>query len=137
SRLRRFAVMVSALSLTAGTLAVGAATPAATASTVIPTTGYQPSPSDYYINYAPPRVQSDTTLVNERVPQDGARRTAALARAIDRKYASGNPVAARVLAKHERQALRTGKNPFDFIYKKSKTTKTARLLTILVEFNDE
>ncbi len=49
----------------------------------------------------------------------------------------GNPVAARVLAKHERQAIKTGKNPWDFIYKKSKTTKQAKLLTLLVEFNDQ
>ncbi|WP_433500682.1 immune inhibitor A domain-containing protein [Sphaerimonospora sp. CA-214678] len=135
--LRRIAVTVPALSLVAAGLAVvGTATQAAT-DTVTPTAGYQPSAKDHYINYAPPRIQSDTTLIDERVPDKGARRTLALAHSIDRKFAMGNPVAARVLAKHERQAIRTGKNPWDFIYKKSKTTKQAKLLTLLVEFNDQ
>ncbi|MFC0863359.1 immune inhibitor A domain-containing protein [Sphaerimonospora cavernae] len=132
NRLRRLAAMVPALGLVAGGLAaLGAATPAAT-----PTAGYQPSANDYYINYAPPRIQSDTTLTEERVPDKGARRTLALAHSVDRKFAMGNPVAARVLAKHEREAIRTGQNPSDF-YKRSKTTKKAKLLTLLIEFNDQ
>lgn len=127
--MRRLTAIVPALGLAAaGLAAAGAATP---------TAGYQPSASDHYINFAPPRVQSDTSTIEEKVPSKAARRTAALAESIDHKFASGNPVAARVLVKHEKQALRTGKNPFDFIYKKAKTTKTAKLLTLLVEFNDQ
>ncbi|MEV4458190.1 immune inhibitor A domain-containing protein [Microbispora sp. NPDC049633] len=129
-RIRRLAAIVPALGLAAGGLAAAGAAAA-------PTAGYQPSAKDHYINYAPPRVQGDFTTTEEKVPAKGARRTAALARAVDHKFASGNPVAARVLAKHEKQAIRTGKNPFDFIYKKAKTTRTAKLLTLLVEFNDQ
>ncbi|MBP2705775.1 immune inhibitor A [Microbispora sp. RL4-1S] len=128
-RIRRLAAVVPALGLAVSGLAAAAA--------AAPTAGYQPSAGDHYINYAPPRVQSDVSVIDEKVPSKGARRTAALAQAIDHKFASGNPVAARVLAKHEKQAIRTGKNPFDFIYKKANTTKTAKLLTLLVEFNDQ
>ncbi|MEU8172750.1 immune inhibitor A domain-containing protein [Microbispora hainanensis] len=129
-RIRRLAAIVPALGLAAGGLAAAGAAAA-------PTAGYQPSAKDHYINYAPPRVQGDFTTTEEKVPSQGVKRTAALARAIDHKFASGNPVAARVLAKHEKQAIKTGKNPFDFIYKKAKTTRTAKLLTLLVEFNDQ
>ncbi|GAB3900847.1 immune inhibitor A domain-containing protein [Microbispora bryophytorum] len=129
-RIRRLAAIVPALGLAAGGLAAAGAAAA-------PTAGYQPSAKDHYINYAPPRVQGDFTTTEEKVPAQGAKRTAALAKAVDHKFASGNPVAARVLAKHEKQAIRTGKNPFDFIYKKAKTTRTAKLLTLLVEFNDQ
>ncbi|WP_066944577.1 immune inhibitor A domain-containing protein [Microtetraspora fusca] len=128
-RLRRLAAVVPALGLAAAGLATsGAAAPQA---------NYQPSAADHYINYAAPRVQSDVTDTPEKVPSKGAQRTAALAKEIDRKYASGNPVAARELAKNEQRAIRTGQNPFDFLYKKSKTTKTAKLLTLLIEFNDQ
>ncbi|MCC5578727.1 immune inhibitor A [Microtetraspora sp. AC03309] len=128
-RLRRLVAVVPALGLAAAGLATaGAATPQA---------NYQPSAKDHYINYAPPRVQSDVTDTSEEVPSKGAKRTAALAKEIDHKFASGNPVAARELVKNEKRAIRTGQNPFDFIYKKSKTTKTAKLLTLLVEFNDQ
>ncbi len=109
----------------------------ATAGAATPQANYQPSAKDHYINYAPPRVQSDVTDTPEEVPSKGAKRTAALAKEIDHKFSSGNPVAARELVKNEKRAIRTGQNPFDFIYKKSKTTKTAKLLTLLVEFNDQ
>ncbi|GAA4584594.1 immune inhibitor A [Planotetraspora phitsanulokensis] len=128
-RFRRLAAIVPAL----GLAAAGLATTGAAESTA----SYQPSAKDHYINYASPRVQGDVTTVDEKVPSKAARRSGQTATEIDHKFAMGNPVAARVLAKHEKQALRTGKNPFDFIYKKAKTTKKAELLTLLVEFNDQ
>ncbi len=100
---------------------------------------YQPQASDYYINYAPPRVQSESTPKSgEKVDTGAAKRRGSTptAEEIDHKFAEGNPVAARELAKHERTAVRTGKNPFEFLYKKAKTTQKAKLLTLLVEFND-
>ncbi|GLW96839.1 protease [Microtetraspora sp. NBRC 16547] len=130
-RLRRLVAVVPALGLAAAGLAT------AGAATATPQANYQPSASDHYINYESPRVQSDVTETPEQVLTKGAQRTAALAKEIDHKFASGNPVAARELAKNEKRAIRTGQNPFDFIYKKSKTTKTAKLLTLLVEFNDQ
>jgi immune inhibitor A len=51
----------------------------------------------------------------------------------ERKHAGGNPLAARMLAAAERRALRTGRNPSRF--KQAPETQTAKLLTILVEFD--
>ncbi|MCW2879610.1 MAG: family metalloprotease domain protein [Sphaerisporangium sp.] len=134
-RVRRLAAVLPVLGLAAaGLTATGAA---ASGDTTV--ARYQPSASDYYINYAPPRVQSDTTpKAGEKVDTGAAKRPGAAptAEEIDHKYAEGNPVAARELAKHERTAVRTGKNPFEFLYKKAKTTQKAKLLTLLVEFND-
>ncbi|MEV0583200.1 immune inhibitor A domain-containing protein [Nonomuraea sp. NPDC050310] len=92
---------------------------------------YVPSAADHYINYVEPRfpTEEDTSeLVNP----------AALRRAveIDKKHRDGNPAAARVLAAREAEALRTGKNPFEFIYKKAPKKQTAKLLTLLVEFSE-
>ncbi|MFF5207374.1 hypothetical protein [Streptosporangium sp. NPDC000396] len=56
---------------------------------------------------------------------------------IDQKFSVGNPAAARVLAAREAEAIRTGLNPADFLFKKAKTVRTAKLLTLLVEFNDK
>lgn len=117
-----------------GLMAAGLAATAAVADTG---SHYQPSAKDSYINFVPPAVQDDTSTIDERVNSKSRRSSVTLATRIDHKFASGNPVAARELAKREQQALRTGQNPFDFIYKKAKTTKTAKLLTILVEFNDQ
>ncbi|MEV0583201.1 immune inhibitor A domain-containing protein [Nonomuraea sp. NPDC050310] len=50
---------------------------------------------------------------------------------------SGNPAAARVLAAREAEALRTGKNPAEFLHKGAKQVKKAKVLTLLVEFNDQ
>jgi immune inhibitor A len=117
----------------AGLTATGAAAPGDTSEA-----RYQPTASDYYINYAPPMVQGETTpKAGEKVDTGAAKRHGApTAEEIDRKFAEGNPVAARELVKHERTAVRTGKNPFEFLYKKAKTTQKAKLLTLLVEFNE-
>jgi immune inhibitor A len=135
---RRLIAIVPALGLAAAGLAVsGAAAPGGDAADTT-VARYQPTTADYYINYTPPRVQPDTQAGGERVETGEARRRGGHAHAheIDRKFASGNPVAAKVLMSREAKAARTGKNPIDFIFKKSKTTRTAKLLTILVEFNE-
>ena len=77
---------------------------------------------------SPPRSSTPT--------KDGkvSKRTLDEAKKLDAKFNSGNPVAAMQLAKAERKAIRTGTNPVNF--KGSKGQQTARLLTILVEFND-
>ena len=51
-----------------------------------------------------------------------------------RKGASGFPLAAKQLGKLEAQAIQTGKNPRQL--KQSKGTQTAKLLTVIVEFNE-
>ncbi|MEV4117774.1 immune inhibitor A domain-containing protein [Micromonospora sp. NPDC049645] len=90
---------------------------------------------EHYINYAEPEVQPDTT--GREVKGKGGIYTPAAesARAFDRKHARGNPVTARQLAKDEAKSLKTGQNPRKF--KKAPTTQTAKLLTLLVEFNDK
>jgi immune inhibitor A len=123
---KRLLATIPAVALLGAALTV----PAAQASSVA---RYEPTASDYYINYAPPR--------DEKQPEDpslqGAnKRSLSPAEKIDRKFSSGNPAAARVLAARENEAIRTGRNPADWIFKKTKQTKTAKLLTLLVEFNE-
>jgi len=138
-RFRRIAATVPALALAVGGLALTGAAPTAAVqpSQAAPAGGRTPSLQEHYINYAPPRVQSDVSLTDEKVSPPGMRRTALLTRQIDRKFSGGNPLAAKALAERERQAVATGRNPSDFLYKRAKTTKTAKLLTLLVEFNDQ
>ncbi|MGC1212126.1 MAG: immune inhibitor A domain-containing protein [Micromonospora sp.] len=90
---------------------------------------------EFYINYAEPAVQPDTT--GPEVKGAGGVYAPALdkARAYDRKYATGNPVTARELAKLEAKAIKTGQNPRQI--KQAKGSQTAKLLTLLVEFNDQ
>ncbi|WP_214110328.1 immune inhibitor A domain-containing protein [Acrocarpospora catenulata] len=136
SRARRLTAIVPALGLAAaGLAAIPAGAADATAA------NWVPSASDHYINYAPPMIQDDVAAADtERLGREAKDATALtgqdIAKEVDRKYASGNPGAARILARNEREALRTGKNPFEFIYKKAKTKQTAKLLTLLVEFNE-
>ncbi|MFC6084499.1 immune inhibitor A domain-containing protein [Sphaerisporangium aureirubrum] len=136
-RVRRFVAVLPVLGLAAAGLTVtGAAAPSAADGSVA---RYQPTASDYYINYAPPRVQAESTSKDaEKVDTKAGKRAggAPTAEEFDKKHSLGNPVAARVLTKHERQAVRTGKNPFEWLYKKAKTTQKAKLLTLLVEFNE-
>ena len=91
---------------------------------------------DGYINYVAP--QAEPQISPDTKPSDltrrAARRTQARAAAIDRKFAGGNPVAARQLAKTEARAVATNKNPAAF-KKRAATPQTAKLLTLLVEFN--
>jgi immune inhibitor A len=89
--------------------------------------------NDEYINYVAPRVEKsvsgDETVKGAKSRE---RKIRERAEEIDRKFAAGNPKAARQLAKIERQAIKTGKNPRQI--KQAKATQEARLLTILVEF---
>ncbi|MBT2230556.1 immune inhibitor A domain-containing protein [Nonomuraea sp. NEAU-A123] len=95
---------------------------------------YEPGASDFYINYAPPSVEE--TPDEPLLPNQKAR-SLNPAQKTDRKFVSGNPAAARVLAARENEAIKTGRNPADFIFKKSKQTRVAKLLTVLVEFNEQ
>ncbi|GAA1255115.1 immune inhibitor A [Sphaerisporangium rubeum] len=137
-RVRRLAATLPVLGLAAATLVVtGSASPATAGDGTA--ARYQPKASDYYINYAPPRVQAESaTKADEKVDTKAGRKGhVPTAEEFDKKHNLGNPVAARVLNKHERQAVRTGKNPFEWLYKKAKVTQEAKLLTLLVEFNDK
>ncbi|MGO4104169.1 immune inhibitor A domain-containing protein [Leifsonia sp. YAF41] len=98
--------------------------------------------SDYYINYVEPRAEDSFGIDVEATPGSAARRSMETAMtkadALDRKFSTGNPVAARQLAKLEATSVKTGKSPKSLRnnYKGSKTTQQAKLLTILVEFNE-
>ncbi|WP_283136967.1 immune inhibitor A domain-containing protein [Rhizohabitans arisaemae] len=96
---------------------------------------WRPAKSDHYINYTAPQIQPDVTRGSEKADSAQAR-SLARAHQIDRKYKTGNPAAARVLTQREQRAIRTGQNPIDWLYKKSKTQQKAKLLTLLVEFNE-
>ena len=97
-----------------------------------------PPNSDYYINYIAPQIERATSG-KEVKGKDGIYRPAnssALDQAnkIDRKFASGNPKAARQLAKLEAKAIKENKSPRQI--KQAKSMQKAQLLTILVEFNN-
>lgn len=99
------------------------------------------STSDAYINYVAPRVQNESAD-QERLRQTRAAGQDAVSEAMefDAKYSQGNPVAARELARVEARAIKTGRSPQqirDTRYKDAEETTEAKLLTILVEFNDQ
>jgi immune inhibitor A len=93
---------------------------------------------DYYINYAAPQGNKSTDG-KEVKGKDGVYRPKKntgpydQATAYDAKFLQGNPRAARQLAKLEKQAEKTGKNPRQI--KQAKGQQVAELLTILVDFN--
>ncbi|WP_425748602.1 immune inhibitor A domain-containing protein [Micromonospora sp. DT47] len=90
---------------------------------------------EFYINYAEPAVQPDTR--GPEVKGKGGIYAPALdeAKAYDQKFATGNPVTARQLAKLEAKSIKTGQSPRQI--KQATGTQTAKLLTLLVEFNDQ
>jgi len=94
---------------------------------------------EYYMNYVAPRAEGAFDSSDDSVITSGSARGpyggSPLERANknDEKFAQGNPVAARQLAKTEAQSIKTGKSPKAL--KHSKTTQQAKLLTILVEFD--
>ena len=100
------------------------------------------SASDYYINYVSPRAEkafgSDTEVTKGKPAAQQREDAVARAMKVDRKYAKGNPVAARQLAKLEAKAIKSGTSPkaIKSQYKGAKATQEAKLLTILVEFNE-
>ncbi|SCE65202.1 immune inhibitor A [Micromonospora viridifaciens] len=130
-RRRRLLVALPAIALAAASLTVTGSAAAQTAGPAPATIGAD----EYYINYAEPEVQPDTGG-KEVKGKDGIFTSPAdEARAYDRKYAGGNPVTARELAKLEAKAIKTGQSPRKI--KQAKGTQTAKLLTLLVEFNDQ
>ncbi|MCF2528151.1 immune inhibitor A domain-containing protein [Yinghuangia soli] len=102
---------------------------------------WQPSAADDYINYVAPRDD----IPADPQPVDNKARTAADRRAhdLDRKFAAGNPVAARGLAAVEAEAAATGRSPREIRARqearsgKKSGAHEAQLLTILVEFDDQ
>ncbi|MGW5667467.1 immune inhibitor A domain-containing protein [Micromonospora sp. NPDC003776] len=128
---RRLLVALPAIALAATSLTVTGSAAAQEAGRAPATIGA----NEYYINYAEPEVQPDTAG-KEVKGKDGIYAGAAdEARAYDHKFAGGNPVAARELAKLEAKAIKTGQSPRQI--KQAKSTQTAKLLTLLVEFNDQ
>lgn len=134
---------VLALAVT-GLVATGAGTSAAARPAI--------AASEYYINYAEPAVQPDLGVDVEVLAggrsvvhlPDGASVSGSVYEksvALERKFASGNPAAAKKLAQLEAQSLETGRSPkaikdqYAKRYQGSKTTQAAKLLTILVEFD--
>ncbi|MEV6104737.1 immune inhibitor A domain-containing protein [Streptomyces sp. NPDC051940] len=100
---------------------------------------YVPNAGDAYINYADPE---DGQLLSKEVqvgrtpdgkPIYGSEPTE-LAEQLG-KYANGNPRTGRVLAQQEREWQRSGKSPQDQRFKSASETQKAKLLTILVEFD--
>ncbi|NES26262.1 M6 family metalloprotease domain-containing protein [Micromonospora terminaliae] len=128
---RRLLVALPAIALAAASLTVTGSAAAQTSGGARATIGAD----DYYINYAEPEVQPDTPG-KEVKGKDGVFTSPVdAARAYDRKFAGGNPKAARELAKLEAKAIKTGQSPRQI--KQAKGTQTAKLLTLLVEFNDK
>lgn len=140
TRLRRAGVLLPTLALTAaGLAATGASGGASVASE-------KPSPAtigagEYYMNTVAPRLEPgnrDIVLGKDGKPTKAVRDALREAVAYDAKSAQGNPVAARQLARLEAKAIKTGKSPKELKrnYKGAKATQVAKLLTILVEFDE-
>ena len=137
TRLRAGAALVPALALaTTGMVASGAGAMTATAAT--PT--HSNASDEAWINYVQPRAEKAFGTDRQVGKKEAKRQHDAMAKAlkVDRKHSQGNPVAARQLAKLEAKAIKTGQNPkkIKSQYKGAKATQQARLLTILVEFNE-
>ena len=138
----RAAAAVSALGLLAAGLTVAgtSSVPAASSQPAGQPSGAT-STSDYYINYVEPRAQDDTDRDLRVGQKDAAQKDAlAQAQAFDAKFSQGHPAAARQLARTEATAIRTGTNPADLPsagFKTAADRTEAKLLTILVEFNDQ
>ncbi|MEV1287735.1 immune inhibitor A domain-containing protein [Micromonospora sp. NPDC049679] len=128
---RRLLVAVPALALAATTLTVPGSAAAERSDPIRASIGSD----EYYINYAEPAVQPDTH--GKEVKGKGGIYGSAVERtkAYDRKFARGNPLTAKELAKLEAKSIKTGKSPREI--KQAKTTQVAKLLTVLVEFNDK
>ena len=109
--------------------------------------------SEHYINYADvvaqPEIGNDVeitadgrTIVHKAEGETGVGVDESVQVASDeleKKFSSGNPAAAEQLAKLESEAIRTGKSPKEIKqsrYKSAPETQEARLLTILVEFDE-
>ncbi|MFE5670268.1 immune inhibitor A domain-containing protein [Agromyces sp. NPDC056523] len=96
--------------------------------------------SEYYMNYAAPHAEAafgtdETVSAGSAKGTPGADAAIEKADALDRKFSQGNPQAARGLAKLEAKSIETGKSPKQL--KAAGSTQEAKLLTILVEFNED
>ncbi|HEX6486167.1 MAG TPA: immune inhibitor A domain-containing protein [Nocardioidaceae bacterium] len=139
----RTAVALPALALVATGLASGASgVTAAAADSSEKSSVSAEGASDHYINYVAPQVEKafskDVKAEKGQRAADQREDAIAKAMAFDAKHARGNPVTARELAKLEAKAIRTGQSPKEIKgqYKGAKATQEAKLLTILVEFNE-
>ncbi|GAA2387399.1 protease [Catellatospora methionotrophica] len=126
-RRRRLLAAVPALALAA----VGLAAPTTAAAATGPTAVI--SPSEFYINYAEPAVQPDTTGKETKGAGGVFGAKADKTRAIDKKHAAGNPLTAREIAKLEAKSIKERKSPRKI--KQAPTTQVAKLLTMLVEYS--
>ncbi|HEX6475407.1 MAG TPA: hypothetical protein VF114_10035, partial [Candidatus Limnocylindria bacterium] len=138
--------VVLALLASAAFIGRAAVAPGVQARTTKADTSIAMSQRDYYYNLAAPLLPSD-------VSRDGKLRKKGNHRAADdlatgptsdiqrwwgqqvQKHSGGFPVAAKQLARLEQKAAKTGQNPRQI--KKARGTQTAKLLTVLVEFNPE
>ncbi len=138
---RRAVAVVPTIALAAAGLAATSVSGAATAAPADSPTGASES-SGYYINYAAPQIErayaNDKAVGSIAKGKVDVKDVVARAEAFDAKYAQGNPVTARELAKLEAKAITSGKSPKSIKnrYKGAKSTQEAKLLTILVEFNE-
>jgi immune inhibitor A len=120
---RRLLPAVPVLALVVAGLSVsGASGPAGAAADSHPT--YTPTAKDYYINYVDPKVE-DASAGAEALGKGGAKKAGTPAKEYGRKFTEGNPMAGRGLAKVEREAVRTGKNPRQIRYKRADETQVA------------
>ena len=153
---RRVVATIPVLALAAA----GLATMGATSASAAPSHVSAPVISDdeYYMNYVAPRAEAafgtDDELVDTAAGTRSVADAVAEAQAVDEKFSQGNPVAAKGLATLEAASVDTGKSPGQLKrewhwdtgkdkntnkkpdYKQADETQEAKLLTILVEFNE-
>ncbi|MFI6983846.1 immune inhibitor A domain-containing protein [Embleya sp. NPDC050154] len=128
---------VSALAIT-GLAATTAPSTSATPTRVDTTKAvWNPGPEDHYVNSV------DAAIDTSALPGDPAKAASLKAQnaAADRKNSDGNPRAAAQIKELEAEAGRTGKSPAEIKAERSgkpvDAKQTAKLLTVLVEFNDQ
>ncbi|GAA4963674.1 hypothetical protein GCM10023205_29500 [Yinghuangia aomiensis] len=147
--MRRTSALGTAIATLATTLAL-AALPAPAASiggTDTTKAVWHPSAADDYVNYVAPRddLPPDPNYPQpvDNAAQSRIRQADRRARDLDRKFADGNPPAARALAAVEAESTATGRTPRALLDARDLQAgrtpgqpRDAKLLTILVEFND-
>ena len=144
---------VAAMPVVALTVAGLAATGGATTASATGSGAPAVERPEHYINYADvaaqPEIGDDVeitadgrTIVHKAEGKSGVGVDSSVQTASDelaKKFSNGNPAAAEQLAELESQAIRTGKSPKEIKesrYKSAPQTQEARLLTILVEFEE-
>ncbi|WP_395244796.1 immune inhibitor A domain-containing protein [Agromyces sp. MMS24-K17] len=149
---------VPIVALVAAGLVTSIAAPASAASAPAPSPVI--GADEYYINYVEPQVEqafADDVAVGDEAQALKEATAVDRAEAVDQKFAEGNPIAAAGLAKAESKAIQTGQSPKDLRdkilkkfkdlwkkwkaskapdYKQAEVTQEAKLLTILVEFDE-